>query len=115
MDKTSTKIREWTQRLNRFQKSGVTLTQFCKDEHISIPTFYYWRNRIRSHSDSMPTSGSVANEASRTESASSIRITIHSGPIKIECLANSPSALETLLAWAARQQDTNFKPILIQG
>ena len=39
------KFAEWQQRLRRFEKSGLTVAQFCARERVSVPTFWYWRRK----------------------------------------------------------------------
>lgn len=41
------KVREWTDRLLRFQNSAVTVAQFCDGEGVSAPSFYQWKRRLR--------------------------------------------------------------------
>jgi hypothetical protein len=36
----------WRSRLQRFQASGLSVTQFCERERISQPSFYQWRKRL---------------------------------------------------------------------
>lgn len=36
----------WQQVLERWQKSGLTKEQFCRQEDISVKRLYYWRRRI---------------------------------------------------------------------
>ncbi len=33
-------------RLGRFRNSGQTVTQFCKSERISQPSFYQWKKKL---------------------------------------------------------------------
>ncbi len=42
-----TKVRLWTVRLDRFEKSAQTVTQFCESEGVSQPSFYQWRKRLK--------------------------------------------------------------------
>lgn len=37
---------QWRDRLERFQRSGQTVAQFCADENYSTGSFYQWRRRI---------------------------------------------------------------------
>src|SRR5262249_51653247 len=37
----------WHQRLQRFARSGLSITAFCEREGISPPSFYAWRRRLR--------------------------------------------------------------------
>jgi hypothetical protein len=39
------KLAEWRQRLQRFEKSGLTVAGFCARERVSVPTFWYWRRK----------------------------------------------------------------------
>jgi len=36
----------WRGRLARFQKSNLTVAEFCRQEGISNPSFYQWRKRL---------------------------------------------------------------------
>jgi hypothetical protein len=40
------KVEEWMARLGRFGESGQTVTQFCKSERISQPSFYQWKKKL---------------------------------------------------------------------
>ena len=40
------KVKQWTQRFDRFGKSGQSVTEFCAAEGISAPSFYYWRQKL---------------------------------------------------------------------
>ena len=36
----------WRSRLQRFRASGMSVTQFCRQEQVSVPSFYQWRKRL---------------------------------------------------------------------
>lgn len=36
----------WQQRLRRYQRSGLTVVEFCNSEGVSVPSFYQWRKRL---------------------------------------------------------------------
>ena len=36
----------WRSRLQRFQASGLSVTRFCQNEQVSVPSFYQWRKRL---------------------------------------------------------------------
>src|SRR5262245_42876504 len=38
----------WQQRLLRFERSGLSLSDLCDREGVSTPSFYAWRRRLRS-------------------------------------------------------------------
>lgn len=43
----SQKVSEWRRRMARFEKSSRTVTRFCQDEGVSVPSFYHWRKRLQ--------------------------------------------------------------------
>ncbi len=40
------KVQQWTDRLERYQKSGQTVAGFCQKEGISTPSFYQWKKKL---------------------------------------------------------------------
>ena len=40
------KVAQWTERLERYECSGLTVVQFCRQEGVSSPTFYQWRRKL---------------------------------------------------------------------
>lgn len=36
----------WVEAFDRFERSGLTVAEFCEVEGCSVPTFYAWRKRI---------------------------------------------------------------------
>lgn len=38
--------RLWRSRLRRYKTSGLTVTEFCDVEEISVASFYQWRKRL---------------------------------------------------------------------
>lgn len=40
----------WQERLRRFDRSQMTVAQFCLNEGISQPSFYQWKKKLRQHS-----------------------------------------------------------------
>ena len=115
MANRSIKIREWSSRLERYRRSGSTLAQFCRDEQVSVPSFYYWRNRITAmHLES--DDAAISDSTSSSESTSScLRFTIHAGNVRIECQADSMQAIDSVLAWASRNQESKFQQVIVQG
>lgn len=37
----------WQQRLQRFRRSGLTVSAFCESECVSTASFYTWRRRLQ--------------------------------------------------------------------
>jgi len=40
------KLREWSKRFRRFERSSQTVADFCRAEGVSQPSFYRWRRRL---------------------------------------------------------------------
>ena len=38
----------WTERLQRFAGSGLSVSAFCKSEGVSQQSFYHWKSKLRS-------------------------------------------------------------------
>jgi hypothetical protein len=36
----------WAERLARFVAAGQTVTAFCADEGVSVPSFYTWKRKL---------------------------------------------------------------------
>ena len=43
----SGKSREWGERLERYERSGLTVARWCESERVSEASFYYWRKKLR--------------------------------------------------------------------
>jgi hypothetical protein len=58
------KVRQWRERLLRFQQSGQTVAEFCHKERVSKASLYRWRKNLV---------GRVASNRSRMPSADPCR------------------------------------------
>lgn len=73
----SVKQREWSERLQRFGHSELTISAFCEREGVSLASFYQWRRRLRARSRGgagVVTKGSAA-PAAQAPSFVPLRIT----------------------------------------
>ncbi len=43
----SGKALKWTDRLERFSRSGLTVARWCEAEGVSDASFYYWQKKVR--------------------------------------------------------------------
>jgi hypothetical protein len=41
-----TKVQQWSDRLERFENSAETVSQFCLAEGVSQPSFYQWKKKL---------------------------------------------------------------------
>ena len=47
MNKAEQRREQWRQRIAEQEKSGQSVSGFCREEGLSGPTFYAWRQRLR--------------------------------------------------------------------
>ena len=105
MVRSSAKSIEWSKRLDRFQISGMTLSQFCKQENVSPHSFYYWKKQLavakgRQQRSNLDHAVKPDNDSRDIR----VRCTVHVGAIRIECHIESPQALNAILAWRSMLQ-----------
>ena len=124
MASNAAKIREWSNRFERFRRSAKTVSRFCGDEQVSIQAFYYWRDRVQANSrdefqtnsrndQSLATGNATAIGQQFIDSkADGVRLVIRIGAISIECHAETNSAIDAVLSWASRNQDGSFKQLI---
>ena len=117
-----TKVRQWTERLERFQRSQVTLTQFCRDEGVSMPSFYQWRKRlITSPGSKAAPDRLLANKAALEQplvtnaDARPVRITIESAGIVIHCDCDRLQLIHTVFSWANRERQSGFQQLIVRS
>ena len=41
-----TLVAKWRERIGRWRRSGLSITEFCQHEQISQPSFFDWRKRL---------------------------------------------------------------------
>jgi hypothetical protein len=46
----SRKVREWQRRMTQFQEARHSVAEFCRQEGVSVPSFYQWRKRLAQRS-----------------------------------------------------------------
>ena len=39
-------VAQWQARLSRWQSADCSVTEFCRRERVSVPSFYGWRTRL---------------------------------------------------------------------
>lgn len=112
------KIVQWTNRFKRFRKSNTTVTQFCRDERVTVQAFYYWRERVPQstcNSSEDQLAGAVARSVAEPGAVSThqagsldqkplVRFTIQVGEIAIQCESTSLQVVELLLRSVSSSQ-----------
>ena len=90
------KLKEWTDRLARFERSNQTVAEFCVDEQVSEGTFYVWKRRlargdrgttdqhlqrIGANNSTNETSGFQPVVVAPSEKTANVRITLPGGAV----------------------------------
>jgi hypothetical protein len=37
---------EWRDRLRRFRRANLSVSEFCRREQVSVPSYYHWRRKL---------------------------------------------------------------------
>ena len=88
MVKKEIQLQNWSDKELARQESGLTVTEWCRQEGISTNAYYYRLRKIReSLCDQIPVP--VTEIAEKTETEAAIRIV--SGDLKVEISSDVPS------------------------
>ncbi len=112
MPRDNSKAQLWAARLDRFRRSGLSISQFCRNEEITIQSFNYWRKRTKSVSSR--TALPIPSAHFTQSNNSLVRFTIEARGVKIECQSDSLQAIDSVLVWATRQQDSGFQQLIVR-
>lgn len=112
MPRDNSKAQLWATRLDRFRRSGLSISQFCRNEDITIQSFNYWRKRTQS--DSSRSALPIPSSHFLEPNNGLVRFTIEARGVKIECQSDSLQAIDSVLAWATRHQDTGFQQLIVR-
>lgn len=44
---SGTRDEYWREKIGAQERSGLSVQQFCKEQGLNNPSFYYWRKRLR--------------------------------------------------------------------
>jgi len=65
----------WRDRLKRFAHAQITVSEFCRSEAISVPSFYHWKKKLAISSTNQPERKSLATKENRF-----VPLVVHAGP-----------------------------------
>lgn len=51
---------EWLDRLRRFSRSNLSVSEFCRREKVSVPSYYQWRRKLAEASSGVDADGQPA-------------------------------------------------------
>jgi len=93
----------WLQRLQRYQRGGLSVTDFCDRERISVASFYAWRRRLHNAAPAGTTPGFVPVRVVPPTNCAPVELVLPSGFV----LRLHP---DTDLAWLRQLLDLLREP-----
>jgi hypothetical protein len=48
---------EWLDRLRRFRRSNLSVTEFCRREEVSVASYYHWRQKLAKAASDLDANG----------------------------------------------------------
>ena len=74
----------WRQRITQQEKNGLSIRVFCREQGLSEPAFYAWRQRLRS--ENHPVRFALVETKPAAESAAPIELMLASGDrLRVPC------------------------------
>jgi hypothetical protein len=74
------KCEQWSERLERFAKSGQTVSGFCRAEGVSAPSFYQWKRKL----GRVKTNNKLGKRGRRRDKSSAFK-PLHVSPPDVSC------------------------------
>jgi len=78
------KVKQWTERLERFSSSNQTVAKFCQSEGVSQPSFYSWKKKLDGAPKARP-----ARRQPRTKAAPAFK-SVRLSPLDRNALDRNP-------------------------
>jgi transposase-like protein len=100
---SAAKRQEWEARFLRFERSGLSIREFCAAEDVPPGTFWYWRRSLRGAAGRRPRASKQARaaftpvEIIAREPAAGIVIRLPRGAL-VELPADRPELLQAALS-----------------
>jgi hypothetical protein len=94
------KVSEWRARFERFSKAGKSVTQFCRFEGVSVPSFYQWRKKLAGP-PAASGAGRAAFAAVRLVGAASVAVSLPGGT-RLEIPLGDPRTLTLVIETLVR-------------
>jgi len=98
----SEKLRQWRRRMARFAKVQQSVTQFCREEGVSVPSFYHWRKKLKGLARSMPDEDATGSFTPvRLVAAAGVSVQLPGGT-QLQIPTSDPQALRLVIRTLAR-------------
>jgi hypothetical protein len=111
MPRYNSKAQLWANHLDRFRPSVMTISEFCRNEQLAIPSFNYWRKRM-AETSSVPVPPSTSPKSSNLNE-DLVHFTIKARGVRIVFRSSSVLAIDPVLTWASNQQSSAFQQLIV--
>jgi hypothetical protein len=112
MPRNNSKVQLWANHLDRFRQSGLTISQFCRNEQLAIMSFNYSRMRMVETS-SVPVPPSKSPKSSNLNE-DLMHFAIEARGVRIVFSSSSVLAIDSVLTWASNQQSSAFQQLIVR-
>jgi hypothetical protein len=93
---------QWRARLQRYERSDQTVSEFCLDEGVSTASFYHWRKRLTEHKSNEAVGGKPAGFAEVRVIGSAVVTVRLAGGTRLEIPVGDVRVLQTIIDTLAR-------------
>ena len=89
----------WGERLWRYEQAGLTVAEFCRQEGVSVPSFYQWRKRLAKPSNGQRFKAAAQPAFQQVMLSAGAVVTIElPGGVRIDLPAQREALVRTVLA-----------------
>ena len=96
----------WRNRLAKYSKSSLSVTEFCRQQGVSVPSFYQWRKRLCGSCSAAPAKPKKSSHAKKASfvplgvsPAALVEIEFPSG-VRVRVPASNLEALQQVITAA---------------
>lgn len=82
----SSKVAAWRRRVRRFERAGMTVVRFCREEGVSASSFYRWRKLLAERSANRCGNGrrKSTRDGDHASAFQAVRVTASDVPLSIQ-------------------------------
>ena len=97
------KVPEWQRRMARFEKTQQSAVQFCRDEGVSVASFYRWRKKLvqRRHATEDAAAAAARFTPVRLVGSAGVAVQLPGGT-QVHIPTSDPQTLQVVIETVAR-------------
>ena len=109
------KCTEWQKRMTRYQRSGLSIAEFCKSEEVPVHRFYYWAKRCAAARKASATAKGKIEKVDPDSANPVVRFELNRNfvvSVPVNCLDTVRCVLE--YAQAKSSQESPFQQVVVR-